>query len=160
MFAVIYSGGGAITPALPTISWVSYNGSVSTFTMTNVNDLVNYSFTPTTGTVSFTRTTGVITVSTSSEFEVTINSIGVKGNISGPQKIIGRKNITTYTVTSTGGCAAGTTPPEGRTCSEACGGGGSWDGPGCCCAYEIIYRTYENSPPANYQKIGNVWVRI
>lgn len=160
MFAVIYSGGGAITPALPTISWISYNGSVSTFTMTNVNDMVNYSFVPTTGTVSFTKATGVITVTTSNEFEVTITPTGVKGNIVGPQKIIGRKNITTYTVTSSGGCISGGTPPENQTCQQWCGVGGSWDGPMCCCAYEQITRTYENSPPANYQKIGNIWVRI
>lgn len=142
---------GMYVPAQPTVSWGSYSNPTSTFTITNLDSRANYSFSPTTGTASLDSSNGVITVSTGSEYEVTISINSKKGNLAGTSKIIGRKNITTYTYSyTTGGGCISASPGD---CPD-----------GWCCAYyaPIVthYVTAENSPPANYQKIGTVWVRL
>jgi hypothetical protein len=144
---------GISVPAQPTVSWGSYSNPTSTFTITNLDSRSIYSLTPTTGSVSFNSSNGAISVNTSSEYEVTINVNSIKGNLAGTSKVIGRKNITTYSYTTGGGCLS----------AAPCGGPGcdctlqEW----CCQEYAPIYTvTAENSPPANYQKIGTVWVRV
>ena len=145
----------------PVCTWGGFSNPISTYTITNVlsTSIGSYTFSPTTGTVSFNQSNGVFTVNTSNEFEVTVTPRSLSLT-NGPSRIVGRKNITYYTVTSSGGCISGGTPPENVTCQDWCGGGGTWDGPMCCCAYQQITNTYENSPPPNYQKIGSVWVRL
>jgi hypothetical protein len=152
---------GISIPSQPTTSWVSYVNSVSTFTITNLDSRSIYSFVPTTGSVSFNSSNGSISVNTGSEFEVTINIISIKGQLVGPSKIIGRKNITTYYTYGTV-CDPQDLPPGQECGSGNCGSGCSCDGPGCCCNFRTVITggPYENSPPANYQKIGSVWVRL
>ena len=144
--------------AAPVCTWGGYANPVSTFTITNVlsTSQGSYTFAPTTGTVSFNQSTGVFTVNTSNEFEVTVTPRSLSLT-NAPSKIVGRKNITyyTYTYTTGGGCASAVPcGMDGCDCTLA-----QW----CCSYYDPVYTgtaTAENSPPANYQKIGSVWVRL
>ena len=138
----------------PTCTWGGYSNPVSTFTITNVlsTSVASYGFAPTTGTVSFNQSTGVFTVTTSNEFEVTVTPKSLT-LVNGPSRIVGRKNITYYTYTTGGGClSAVPCGMDGCDCTLA-----QW-----CCSYSepVVYHTAENSPPPNYQKIGSVWVRL
>ena len=151
----------------PVCTWGGFSNPVSTFTITNIlsTSLATYSFTPTTGTVSFNQSTGVFTVNTSNEFEVTIvpKSLSL---ISGPSKIVGRKNITYYQYPIYGYGQTGWSYPW---CTSGCNGGPcrNWPNGDPFCQVPVYgdgavvgYGSAENSPPANYQKIGNDWVRL
>lgn len=159
---------GKIVPPTPTASWVGYSSGVSTFTLSGLVNYATYALTPTTGTASLDTSTGSLTVNTTSDFEVTISPVGRKGSLAGTAKIVGKKAITYYAVTTTttsqGGCINGVYNPGCPCgfCEGACTG--SCEGDGCCYEFATTTTTttnyYPNSPPAGYTTIGGWWIRL
>lgn len=157
---------GMIVPPTLTSSCAQISSTIAVFNLSNIDNTSRiYSVSTTLGSVtpSFNSSTGVLTVSGSGNFEVTLTQKSTKGELVGTSKINGRAQITFYTVMTPGACSSFEFTPEG--CPPPGGCPGSCDGPGCCYAYyPPTYTTYENSPPAGYSRIdlgqGAYWIRL